>query len=316
MTARREYFYTIDRTGRLFHDGTELTDAAFLNFFFKRVRANESGRHPQYPFVSPCAGELNFIRPADTPLVFKRLTHGGDEPALLSYAPDLAVPFAPRDLRFSENGVLYHRAPVGEFARIAAEPTLELTRQVETWGPYYSYLSAEGTSTVIEPLRPAAHLLVLHPRPTNECFGCGPANPVGLGLSFLFDSAANTARSWMNPGPALQGGLGRLHGGFIALLLDEVMAKVLTGLGQTGVCPTARLEVQFRRPIAIGAIIELRGSLLRNEGRKFFLKGEIRGLPNGSPAFDGTGADGPLLAEGEGLYVKVLDEAGSVPVKS
>ncbi len=37
----REYFYEVDLSGRLFHDGTELSEPRFLDFFFKRLRDNQ-----------------------------------------------------------------------------------------------------------------------------------------------------------------------------------------------------------------------------------------------------------------------------------
>lgn len=112
MAARagvtREYFYEVDLYGRLFHDGSELTEARFLDFFFKRLRANDTGRFPDYPYLSPCAGELNFVRAADTPIVFQKLV---DED--LVYAASLTRPFDPTQLRVSTAGRLYHPAPVG-----------------------------------------------------------------------------------------------------------------------------------------------------------------------------------------------------------
>ena len=307
MAETREYFYTVDREGRLYHDQSELTDPDFLTFFYKRVRANDTGRHPGHPYLSPCGKELNFIHPADTPLVFSRIEtapatqSGATGPAAetLVYAPGLSVPFDPRGLRFSENGVLYHRAPVGDFARLGSDLTLELGRRIEAWGPYYAFHRGDGRETVIEPLQPTDDLRVLHSRPENGCFGCGGANPVGLGLNFLFDPHARTSRGWLVPGLQLQGGPRRMHGGFIALLLDEVMAKVLTGMDLSGACPTARMEVNFRRPVDLERAIELRGRLLEISGRKYNLRGEIR-----SPANE-DGGDGELLAEAEALYVKL-----------
>ena len=112
MTPPREYFYDVDLRGQLFHDGTQLTEPRFLDFFFKRLRKNDTGRFPEHPFLSPCAGELNFVRADDRPIVFHDLhtRRSGEE---LVYAASLAVPFAPDQLRVSPAGRLYHPAPVG-----------------------------------------------------------------------------------------------------------------------------------------------------------------------------------------------------------
>ncbi len=39
----REYFYRIDASGRLSHEGSELSDPAFLDFFFSRLVPNKPG---------------------------------------------------------------------------------------------------------------------------------------------------------------------------------------------------------------------------------------------------------------------------------
>ena len=49
-------------------------DKKFLEFFFKRVKLNQSGRYEvDFPFISPCGREINFIRCDDLPIVFTHL---------------------------------------------------------------------------------------------------------------------------------------------------------------------------------------------------------------------------------------------------
>ena len=51
-----------------------LVDKKFLEFFFKRVKLNQSGRYEaDFPFISPCGREINFIRCDDLPVVFTHL---------------------------------------------------------------------------------------------------------------------------------------------------------------------------------------------------------------------------------------------------
>ncbi|MBU45345.1 MAG: hypothetical protein CMN76_19190 [Spirochaetaceae bacterium] len=104
----RTYFYRIDARGRLYHDGTEQNDAGFLDFFFKRVEPNDTGEYPEYPYISPCGKEMNFIRSAGTPLVFKDLISDGSS---LIYGATLTVPFRPEELRRGSDDQLYHPAP-------------------------------------------------------------------------------------------------------------------------------------------------------------------------------------------------------------
>ncbi|NXM27403.1 CH082 protein, partial [Oxyruncus cristatus] len=91
-------------------------DVSFLSFFFTRLERNRSGRYEsEFPFLSRCGRERNFLRCADRPVVFTELLPGPAGQRLLSYCgggPGLAVPFQPEKLAvFPGNGRLYHPAP-------------------------------------------------------------------------------------------------------------------------------------------------------------------------------------------------------------
>ena len=144
MARAREYFYWIDRQGSLFHDGSELVDARFLDFFFRRLKANDTGLHPDHEWVSPCGPELNFARCAVTPIVFRKLAAGRQ----LLYAGTLHVPFEPGALHVSEDGRLWHPAPVGERGLLGANITLRLGASIrEEPGGYV--LEWDGTEHVL-----------------------------------------------------------------------------------------------------------------------------------------------------------------------
>nr|DBA23882.1 TPA: hypothetical protein GDO54_011597 [Pyxicephalus adspersus] len=89
----------------------------FLVFFFSRLRRNSSGRYEEeFPFISPCGREQNYIRCDDRPIVFTHLLRGeGPGPQRLSFCgggEQLAVPFEPERLvMLPENGRVYHPAP-------------------------------------------------------------------------------------------------------------------------------------------------------------------------------------------------------------
>ena len=51
------------------------------------------------------------------------------------------------------------------------------------------------------------------------CFGCGQKNPIGLKLMFKLDG--KMARAEFTPRDDFQGWPGVLHGGIIAMILDE-----------------------------------------------------------------------------------------------
>ncbi len=267
--TRREYFYTIDTRGNLIHDGAIIDDPVFLDFFFKRVRANDSGLHPDYKFYAPCGPEWNFIACADTPLVFQQLIDGQ-----LKYAPNYSVKFQPEHLAFAENGVLYHRSPVGQWGRVHPTVAVELAKNIHLWGPWFRYRDTHSLyDTIITPREIPSHLQLLAPRENNACFGCGQAAEIGLRLSFLFDKNASTVETWFVPDARLMGSLNIMHGGFVALLLDETMGKILGALGTKA--PTAQLNVRYRKPVPIGEELYLKAEIIKREGRKNELRGSI-----------------------------------------
>ncbi|XP_072245041.1 UPF0598 protein C8orf82 homolog [Leuresthes tenuis] len=117
----REYFYYIDHQGQLFLDDTKVKnfvtcfkDKQFLVFFFSRLRSNHSGRYEEdFPFLSLCGRERNFLRCDDRPVVFTHLlpvTTGDQE--VLSYcggAEKLSAPFRPEALYMHPvSGRVYH----------------------------------------------------------------------------------------------------------------------------------------------------------------------------------------------------------------
>lgn len=150
----REYFYYIDHQGQLFLDDTKVKnfvtcfkDKQFLVFFFSRLRSNQSGRYQEdFPFLSLCGRERNFLRCDDRPVVFTHLLQGaaGDE-ELLSYcggAEKLAVPFSPEQLYMHpESGRVYHPCPErhGGVGLVRSALAIELS-------PFFIYGSEQGQS--------------------------------------------------------------------------------------------------------------------------------------------------------------------------
>lgn len=283
----REYFYTIDLRGNLYHDGTIVDDAEFIDYFYRQLRPNTTGTHPEYSFVSRCGRELNYTRALDTPVIFHHCEHG-----MLRYADTLTIEFSREKLRFSSEGILYHEAPIGVYGRLAPQLMMELSDSIKPFGNYYTYQApTDKFPWVIEPLHLPDTIQLLRPRPGNYCAGCGQESTSGLYLSFVYDRSAYTAESWLIADQRLEGSLGIMHGGFVSLLLDEAMGKVLSGLGIKA--PTGNLNVRFRRPTPLGKLLHIRGQFLENQGRKYFLKGEIRD------------EQGSLLAEAEGLFINM-----------
>ena len=81
----------------------------------------------------------------------------------------------------------------------------------------------------------------LDPKPENPCFGCGGANPRGMRLAFEQDDARQRIVGRFRLGEEYQGGSGFLHGGIIALLLDEAMSKASRFHTRSGVLLASRI---------------------------------------------------------------------------
>jgi len=270
MSASRDYYYELDERGVLTLDGSVQDDPWFLDFFFRRLAPTANPDYPDHPYVSRCGDEMNYLHPADTPIIYT-----GYDGERLTYAHSLSVLMHPDRLSYSRDGVLYHAALVGERGRIVSQVAMELSRAIEHWGPYYAYHDQRRNRvTPITPIEHEEYLTFIRPRRDNECVACGEANPFSFQLSFVHDKRDDIIRTYLRPGQRMQGSLGMTHGGFVSLLLDEVMGKCMSM--QKLRAPTARLNVSFHRPMILDEEYEIRGWIDRQEGRKNFLRGEIR----------------------------------------
>jgi len=132
-------------------------------------------------------------------------------------------------------------------------------------------------------------LKTLTPRTGNSCFGCGADNPLGLKLTFEGDPETGKAWTEFDPASFMAGGINMMHGGFIALLLDEASSKVLSILEKRGV--TRNIDVSFENPVSLSSRIRLEAELIRHEGRKHFIDARI------------LNSDGDVLARSTALFL-------------
>ncbi|MDR6175783.1 acyl-coenzyme A thioesterase PaaI-like protein [Nocardioides zeae] len=101
--------------------------------------------------------------------------------------------------------------------------------------------------------------------PDLPCFGCGPANALGLQLQSFVDGDRVTAS--FTPRPEHDNGLGFLNGGIIATVLDCHSAAAVTHAAHERGWPadpgvplpyvTAGLDVRYRRPTPLRATLTL-----------------------------------------------------------
>jgi uncharacterized protein (TIGR00369 family) len=97
----------------------------------------------------------------------------------------------------------------------------------------------------------------------NLCFGCGPANPAGLKLTFEEDDTKLYAE-WQ-PSVHFQGYTNVLHGGIIATLLDEAGAWCINvKAGTSGV--TSSMTVKYLKPVYISkGAVRVEASIISRE---------------------------------------------------
>jgi acyl-coenzyme A thioesterase PaaI-like protein len=92
-------------------------------------------------------------------------------------------------------------------------------------------------------------------------------------------------------GHNLNGHEGVVHGGILALLLDDAMGFAYEALGVEKAL-TASLKVDYRAPVLAGSTLVLKVHLFRREGRKLYFAAQV------------TSPDGEVLyAEASSLYV-------------
>lgn len=136
-------------------------------------------------------------------------------------------------------------------------------------------------------LQPLAHGAL------NRCFGCGQANRTGLRLKFFVDEE-QTIFCPLRLARRFEGPPGYAHGGVIATLLDEAMSKANRQFGVLAM--TRQMEVEYLRPVPLGAGLTLIGRHLEASGRAHRCEAEI------------ANENGVVLARAKALFIEVKPE--------
>lgn len=121
----------------------------------------------------------------------------------------------------------------------------------------------------------------------------GPLNPLAPPIDMSSDGTTVTGR--VTFGDAYEGPPGCVHGGYIAASFDEILGFSQGLTGKPGM--TARLVVNYRSPTPLHQPLQFTGDVERVEGRKIFVRGELR-----------VEADQRLCAEAEGLFLSMNPE--------
>jgi acyl dehydratase len=127
----------------------------------------------------------------------------------------------------------------------------------------------------------------------HNCFACGTLNAGGLHLDLHVDGE----RCWTDLAiPArFQGWDEIAHGGIVTTILDEVMAWSLVDSDNWGL--TARLTVDFKRPVPLERPIRAEGWITQARRRLVTTAGQII-----------DAASGEVLATAEATYVAATDD--------
>ena len=136
-------------------------------------------------------------------------------------------------------------------------------------------------------------------RPKNYCFGCGRDNSTGMHLKIGIDEATAVARGVYRTNGRFRGSRLHLHGGIIATLLDEAMGNL--NRIDAIIAPTAELNIEYLRPVPIGAKVVLEARRSRQEGRNYWREGTV------------SDEQGNVLARARARFVKIGDRAPNHP---
>ena len=116
------------------------------------------------------------------------------------------------------------------------------------------------------------------------CFGCGERNERGLKMRFL-DQGGESVCEYRVP-PEYQSWQGMVHGGLIALMLDEAVGWAGWHAGHPGL--TGKLEVRYRMPLKVGEEVRVVGRVERIRRSLVYAASHIERLSDGTRIAEAT----------------------------
>ena len=117
----------------------------------------------------------------------------------------------------------------------------------------------------------------------------GPANPTAVRVEPRWDDDG-TAHADVWFGPAFEAAPGRVHGGMVAAVFDDILGMAMARVRSPGF--TGRLTVHYRAPVPMNQRIEFKAWAEEPTGRKLVVRSDAR-------------LDGRLLAEADALFILV-----------
>lgn len=132
------------------------------------------------------------------------------------------------------------------------------------------------------------------------CFGCGRHNPIGMHL--VFERDGEGVMAWYVPRLEDQGFPHVMHGGLLALLLDEAMGWAMYADHIFAV--TAKMETRYRKVVGVDAPLLARAHVVRQRGRRIEIEATI------------SNAEGAVLVEASSLFLRMDDETEARALES
>lgn len=100
---------------------------------------------------------------------------------------------------------------------------------------------------------------------------------------------------------------GIVHGGFLATVLDEGLARCCFGALPNKIGMTANLNINYRAPAMAGKYVVFRGATTKVEGRKAWVEGRLETLVD-----EAKGGERPtVLVEATALFIEPRQAAVS-----
>ena len=132
---------------------------------------------------------------------------------------------------------------------------------------------------------------------SRHCFVCGVDNPYGLKLDFYETKPGRVVVDTIVPNH-FQGYPSIVHGGIVACLVDEALGRAQMGndVDNPRFMYTAKLSVQYRKPVPTNKPIRIVGIAIKTKRRLATSRAEI------------YGPDGELLVDAEATLVNVPEK--------
>jgi len=112
-------------------------------------------------------------------------------------------------------------------------------------------------------------------------------------IRYYIDEDDGSFKTWAWFGQGAEGAPGRVHGGSVSAILDEVMGAAVWVTGIPVV--TVTLKIRYRNPLPVGTVCDIETVIVRKTEKRAVVKGVLKAR------------DGGIIAEAEAVYFRLPD---------